>query len=539
MSVQIVPPNKLICNDAVSLAPSPLTVALLNIALQDPPTETGLFVHLLSIAWNTGTAYQTQFGLSYDYDQNRIRLTVVHRDGTASYYSTSQTYTPSSVKAIALIVISNTAAFLCVNGTDVYYLTSDDFGLAQTNYTILVLGQLGNLVSDIGFTCGEVAIWNTNLFPGFLAGAMSYGPALIKPENLVHLWKFGVNATANYEDSLNANKAWKPVYTGYLPTVTAETVYYIEWQYWPGSPWENSAPFTYSATRRTETRRSLMPKRRRKMLYVKPGETASEKLRVYFQLYRTDGVTAATTEGGGQPEISVNGAAWTANGISTLTHIGNGRYYAAIQASTVASLTPGSRIETRYKSANTCECQGDSVLISYFVPSYLDLANTIFNKLDAICTKLDDMIENAGTYYRYKDAAAKDWTQSERAQIRKALGVTGTQSDLDANGVIVNIASALYWAELESQIVSATEVRWIARWYKTESPVTASNVYITVKDTSGNQVFGNMAASSGDGGYTYVLSTSNTITAGAPYVMTVQATVDGVVRSFSQIVRPQ
>jgi hypothetical protein len=88
--------------------------------------------------------------------------------------------------------------------------------------------------------------------------------------------------------------------------------------------------------------------------------------RVYFDLRGSDGLTAATGEAAGQPQISTNGAAWTATGIGTLTAIGNGRYYADLTQTAV--LTAGSMIETRYKSAGTIECPGDSVHVVAFDP---------------------------------------------------------------------------------------------------------------------------------------------------------------------------
>lgn len=98
------------------------------------------------------------------------------------------------------------------------------------------------------------------------------------------------------------------------------------------------------------------------MLIVHANEATAAKRRVYFQLVdATDGITAETGEAAGQPQISTNGAAWTNTGIGTLTHIGNGRYYADLTQTAVA--TSGDIIETRYKSANTAEAVGDQVRV--------------------------------------------------------------------------------------------------------------------------------------------------------------------------------
>lgn len=102
-------------------------------------------------------------------------------------------------------------------------------------------------------------------------------------------------------------------------------------------------------------------------LLVLANEATAEKRRVYFHLVdATDGITAETGEGSGQPQVSSDGASWTNTGIGTLTHIGNGRYYADLTQALVA--TAGTQIETRFKSANTAECPGDSVSVVAFNP---------------------------------------------------------------------------------------------------------------------------------------------------------------------------
>lgn len=97
-------------------------------------------------------------------------------------------------------------------------------------------------------------------------------------------------------------------------------------------------------------------------MFVVAGEVNVAQRRVYFMLVDvTDGITPETGEAGGQPQISSDGAAWTNVGIGVLVAIGNGRYYADLTAAAVASA--GTTIETRYKSANTAECPGDTVRV--------------------------------------------------------------------------------------------------------------------------------------------------------------------------------
>ena len=100
---------------------------------------------------------------------------------------------------------------------------------------------------------------------------------------------------------------------------------------------------------------------------VLANTATAEYRRAYFDLRATDGLTIATAEGGGQPQISTDGAAWTNTGIGTLTHIGNGRYYADLTQATIA--TAGLVIQTRYKSANTVETPGSTFQVVAFNPN--------------------------------------------------------------------------------------------------------------------------------------------------------------------------
>jgi hypothetical protein len=140
---------------------------------------------------------------------------------------------------------------------------------------------------------------------------------------------------------------------------------------------------------------------------VKINEATATKRRVYFQLVdATDGITPETGEAAGQPQISTNGAAFTNTGIGTLTHMGNGRYYADVtQAATNG--TEGDRIETRYKSANTAEGVGDTL----FVVSHnqYDIESTVWDAL--LTTSSHNNANSAGKRLRQKtDMIAHDGT---------------------------------------------------------------------------------------------------------------------------------
>jgi hypothetical protein len=100
------------------------------------------------------------------------------------------------------------------------------------------------------------------------------------------------------------------------------------------------------------------------MIQVQYAEPTAELRRMFFQLVdETDGLTPETGEAGGQPQISIAGAAW-GNTTNTLSAIGNGRYYVEL---TAAEVTQDIRtvIEGRYKSANTAEGVGTTIQIIF------------------------------------------------------------------------------------------------------------------------------------------------------------------------------
>ena len=87
---------------------------------------------------------------------------------------------------------------------------------------------------------------------------------------------------------------------------------------------------------------------------VRKNESVAAERRMYFRpVDATDGYTPEEGEAAGQPEVSINGDAWSTGEIGTLTHIGNGWYYADVtQAATNVNQAI---ILARYKSANTRE----------------------------------------------------------------------------------------------------------------------------------------------------------------------------------------
>lgn len=96
------------------------------------------------------------------------------------------------------------------------------------------------------------------------------------------------------------------------------------------------------------------------MLQIPVGETRAEFRKVYFTLNTSFNGGIVTTAAGQQPQISVNGSGFTGVGISTLTHVGSGQYFATLSQSVLRK--PGDLIVPMITyGTNTYE--GDNVQV--------------------------------------------------------------------------------------------------------------------------------------------------------------------------------
>ncbi len=90
------------------------------------------------------------------------------------------------------------------------------------------------------------------------------------------------------------------------------------------------------------------------MLLYQQSEATAAQRRVFLHLVdATDGITPETGEGGGQPQVSENGAAF-GNTSGTLVHVGNGLYYVELIGTELDTL---GIVAVRFKSAATAEAQ--------------------------------------------------------------------------------------------------------------------------------------------------------------------------------------
>lgn len=179
------------------------------------------------------------------------------------------------------------------------------------------------------------------------------------------------------------------------------------------------------------------------MRLIKANESTAARRYVFFHLVdATDGITAETGESGGQPQVSSNGGAWTNTGIGTLTSIGNGRYYAELTQTLVQ--TAGTYVETRYKSANTAECPGDSVHVVGFDPN--DGTSLGLSRIDAaISTR--STLDASGVWSH----ATRLLTAGTNIVLAKSTGITGF-NDLDAAGIRAAIGMAN--SDLDTQLAA-------------------------------------------------------------------------------------
>ena len=138
---------------------------------------------------------------------------------------------------------------------------------------------------------------------------------------------------------------------------------------------------------------------------VKLGENP----RVYFNVPLSDFSGPALSEAGGQPQVSLNGAAYDASGIGTLTAVGYGEYYAVLASSVI--LAVGDRIFTRYKGASTAEVSGDDFVV---------VAADGTLPPDDLSISAYGSVANADLYFSFSLNARK-WETSSPANKRKAL----------------------------------------------------------------------------------------------------------------------
>lgn len=182
------------------------------------------------------------------------------------------------------------------------------------------------------------------------------------------------------------------------------------------------------------------------MRLITVNQSVASRRRVYFHLVAPDGITPALNEAAGQPQISLDGGAWTSTGISALVSMGSGRYYAELQQAVLG--TAGSIIQTRYKSAATAESPGDSAQILAINPD--DATGLGLQRLDAaVGSRL------AATSYVLPDnagiATATSQAQAAAAATSTVLQRIGSFSGTGA-GTILGFLRALMRSDTAAEL---------------------------------------------------------------------------------------
>lgn len=127
------------------------------------------------------------------------------------------------------------------------------------------------------------------------------------------------------------------------------------------------------------------------MIAIVANESTATLRRIYFFCVdATDGITPETGEAGGQPQLSINGAAW-ANSTNVLVAISDGHYYLEI-SQTETNIAVQSIIRSRYKSANTTETEGSTAQIFSATPT--DFASTASGVLGDLITEVRRVVKD-------------------------------------------------------------------------------------------------------------------------------------------------
>ena len=225
---------------------------------------------------------------------------------------------------------------------------------------------------------------------------------------------------------------------------------------------------------------------------ITKNEATAARRRVCFHCVdAADGITAETGEAGGQPQVSVDGGAWTNTGIGTLVSIGNGRYYAELTQA--LTNTDYAVISTRYKSANTAEALGDTAVVDKLVEDAAAAKTLLENEtygLSAIETLVDDLESRlTATRAGYLDnldvavstrMATFTYTAPDNATVAAIDGKVDALNDLSVSDVGVALATydVAKSTDIPSDYATATAVAAIPT-----TPLLAENY--TAPDNAG------------------------------------------------------
>lgn len=123
------------------------------------------------------------------------------------------------------------------------------------------------------------------------------------------------------------------------------------------------------------------------LIFTQSEDTAAQRRFPVYLVQESDGITPATGEDGGQPQISKNGGAF-ANTSATLTEVSDGFYYVELTASELDTL---GMVTIRYKATDVAEfnLSGKVVAVDPFDGDGYGLS-----RLDKAISALNDLAQS-------------------------------------------------------------------------------------------------------------------------------------------------
>jgi len=229
------------------------------------------------------------------------------------------------------------------------------------------------------------------------------------------------------------------------------------------------------------------------MILVIKNEAVAARRRAYFQCVDVaDGMTPELGEVGGQPEISIDGAAWTSAGavIGVLVVIGNGRYYATLSQAVVN--LDDAIIQTRYKSANTAESIGTTVQVVKQLADILADTNelqtddyptsiaAIKAETALIVSDTNELQTNQGAW-----ATAVGFSTLDAAEVRTSVGMAAADLDTQLAAIAADASGLTGAGSITCNVYTKSGVG---------APIDGVDVWVTSDAAGDNLTAGTIAS---------------------------------------------
>ena len=242
------------------------------------------------------------------------------------------------------------------------------------------------------------------------------------------------------------------------------------------------------------------------MMIIKRTETVAARKRVYFRLELLATGGPANAEGGGQPQVSINGGAW-ANTVNTLVLVGNGAYYLQLDDAEFDydSLTS---LLFRYSSANVFEAGPavqitettnkevlDAVEATAAQQHFAGASSALIEGVTVSGSYLDTFIDDDVSWVIRPDVSGMDVQLNFNAGIGRVAFQVSLNGKFDANPLRFTDSYAYNWITLTWDLISNVDTRMNNSsshqdytWFLTvqHTDATTGNVQIRLASTSTN-----------------------------------------------------